>query len=202
MEDNDPRDLGHAAPRPWPAERGRASLGAPPPVVADVLLAALVGVSGVLTTISNAVHEDEVAWGVAIAIAITAPLLVRRRWPFVVVASASAAAVVSPVDVLYGLPLVIGIYTIGAHRSWQAATAASGAAVVAATVAAVAGSPNVDVGGVIATALLCATAAGIGAYIAGKRTRMTTLEERTERLNREQRLLAERAVAEERVRIA
>jgi signal transduction histidine kinase len=47
-----------------------------------------------------------------------------------------------------------------------------------------------------------AIASGVGLYVGSKRSSMEALEERAERLDRERDLLAERAVAEERVRIA
>jgi signal transduction histidine kinase len=55
---------------------------------------------------------------------------------------------------------------------------------------------------VVTIALLCAMAVGGGLYVGSKRTSITALEERASRLARERELLAERAVAEERVRIA
>jgi len=50
--------------------------------------------------------------------------------------------------------------------------------------------------------MLASFAAGFGLYIGNRRTSMEALRERAERLDRERELLAERAVAEERVRIA
>jgi signal transduction histidine kinase len=51
-------------------------------------------------------------------------------------------------------------------------------------------------------ALLCSIASGVGLYFGTRRADVAALRERAERLARERELLAERAVAEERVRIA
>ena len=112
------------------------------------------------------------------------------------------AAVLSPAGLPYVLPLMVGLYTIGAHRSWKATIAAYCAVVATALAYALAGGTRFDPVDVIPIALLGAIAAGAGIYIGSKRTSITTLEGETARLVRERELLAERAVAEERVRIA
>ena len=55
---------------------------------------------------------------------------------------------------------------------------------------------------ILGLSMLASFAAGFGLYIGNRRTSMEALRERAERLDRERELLAERAVAEERVRIA
>jgi signal transduction histidine kinase len=54
----------------------------------------------------------------------------------------------------------------------------------------------------IAVGLTCAVSVGIGLFVRSRRERVEVYRERAERLERERELLAERAVAEERVRIA
>jgi ribosomal protein L13E len=54
----------------------------------------------------------------------------------------------------------------------------------------------------IAVGLTCAASVGIGLFVRSRRERVEVYRERAERLERERELLAERAVAEERVRIA
>ena len=52
------------------------------------------------------------------------------------------------------------------------------------------------------TAVLCGIAGGVGLYLAARRASVAALRERAERMDRERELLADRAVAEARVRIA
>jgi signal transduction histidine kinase len=202
MENQDPRDLEHAAPRPGPAGRVRAWLGSPPSRAVDVLVFLAVAVPTTGASLESRADKGATPIVVLSGLAATLPLLVRRRWPFAVLACVVIAAVLSPAALPYALPLIIGVYTIGAHRSWQATIAAYGVLVATALAYALAGGTRFGTLDVIAIALVGAIAAGTGIYIGGKRTSITTLEERTERMDREQRLLAERAVAEERVRIS
>ena len=97
---------------------------------------------------------------------------------------------------------MVALYTIGANRSSKATIAAVGVVVAIALTYGLAGGSRGDPTDVIPIALLSAISAGTGLYIGNKRTSITTLEGQTARLARERELLAERAVAEERVRIA
>ena len=202
MDDQDARDLGHAAPRRAPAERVRAWFGSPSPRAVDVLVFLAVAVPTTGASLATRVDKGPTLIVVLFALAATLPLLVRRRWPFAVLACIVIAAVLSPAGLPYVLPLIVGLYTIGAHRSWKAAIAAYCAVVLTALAYALAGGTRFDPVDVIPIALLGAIAAGAGIYIGSKRTSITTLEGETARLVRERQLLAERAVAEERVRIA
>jgi signal transduction histidine kinase len=202
MENQDSRDLGHAAPPRRPASRVRAWLGSPPSRAVDVLVFLAVAVPTTGASLATRGDKGPTVTVVLFALAATLPLLVRRRWPFAVLACVVVAAVLSPAGLPYVLPLIVGLYTIGAHRSWQATIAAYCAVVATALAYALAGGTRFDTGDVIAIALVGAIAAGTGIYIASKRTSITTLEGETARLVRERQLLAERAVAEERVRIA
>jgi signal transduction histidine kinase len=200
MEDQDPRNLGHAAPPRGPAERVRAWLGSPPAVDVLVVLAVAVPTTGA----SLATREGKgPTWIVVLfALAATLPLLFRRRWPFAVLACILAAGVLSPASLPYAIPLVVGIYTVGAHRSWQATITTYGVVLAAALAYGYGGGSRFAPVDVIPIGFLSAIAAGTGIYIGGKRTSITTLEGQTVRLVRERELLAERAVAEERVRIS
>jgi signal transduction histidine kinase len=202
MENQDPRDLAHAAPRPGPAEPVRAWLGSPPSRAVDVLVFLAVAVPTTFASLATRANKGPTLIVVLFSLAATVPLLVRRRWPFAVLACVVIAAVLSPAGLPYVLPLIVGLYTIGAHRSRQATIAAYCAVVATALAYALAGGTRFDTGDVIAIALVSAIATGTGIYIASKRTSITTLEGETARLVRERQLLAERAVAEERVRIS
>ena len=180
----------------------RAWLRNPPSRVVDVLVTLVVGVPTLASAIDSGSRHGRVADGVVFGLATTLPLLVRRRWPFAVLGVIVAASVLATIDAPSPLPLIIALYTIGAHRSWEATIAAGGAVVAVATVYSLARGPDVGTGEVVGVALLCALGAGVGLYVGGKRASITTLEEQTARLGRERELLARQAVAEERVRIA
>jgi signal transduction histidine kinase len=100
------------------------------------------------------------------------------------------------------------LYTIATQTEWRvAAAAAAGAAGVAVIADAAWGSGNVnDHGGLLGYAIGAtasfAAAVALGLYVAARRRVLDGLRERAERLDREKELLADRAVAEERTRIA
>jgi signal transduction histidine kinase len=177
-------------------------LGKPSPRAVDVLVAVVVGLPVVGTSVGNGVQQHRVAAGLIVGVASAAVLLVRRRWPFGTLVAILAIAVASPVDAQFILPLAVALYTIGSVRSWEAAIGGSGIVVGTGLVYVLVGGPGLGYDDLIATALACAIAAGVGLYVGSKRSSMEALEERAERLHRERELLAERAVAEERVRIA
>jgi signal transduction histidine kinase len=206
MEDQDPRDLIHAGPGRGYAERVfpalRSWLGNPPAYVVDVLVTVIVGIPTAGTAVASGLDQGRTAAGVAVGLATTLPLLVRRRWPFAVLAVIVVASVLSPVDVPFPLPLSVALYTIGANRSWEATIAAATAVVVIAIVYASTVGDDIGTGEVIGVALVCALGSGGGLYIGSKRASIAMLEERAAQHERQRELLAEKAVAEERVRIA
>jgi signal transduction histidine kinase len=179
-----------------------ARLRRPSPQLIDVGVALLLGVPTTIGAIVSGAGQDRLAAGIVFGLAASLPLLVRRRWPFAVLAIIVAGAVLSPVDIAYQLPMMLALYTIGAHRSWEATVTAVGAVLGVALAYSVAGGPNFPIGAVVGTAILCGVSAGLGLYVGGKRTSYDLLHERAERLDRERELLAEAAVAAERVRIA
>jgi signal transduction histidine kinase len=168
----------------------------------DVLVFLAIAVPTIGASLQTWTRKGPALTVVLAGLAATLPLLVRRRWPFAVLACVVIAAVLSPADLPYLLPLVICLYTIGAHRSWQATIAAYGVVLATALAYALAAGTRFGPLDVIAIGLVGAVAASTGIYIGGKRRSISTLEQQTERMDREQRLLAERAVAEERVRIS
>jgi signal transduction histidine kinase len=197
MEDRLARDLSRGYAHPV-----RAWLRTPPSLAVDVLVALVVGVPTVAGAVHSGAGQGRTLAGVGFGLAASVPLLVRRRWPLAVLAVIVAAAVLSTVDVPFEVPLVVALYTVGAQRSWEATIAADAAVVAVGVVYALAGGTQFGMGEIIGIALLCALSSGLGLYIGGKRTSITTLEEQTARLGRERELLAQQAVAEERVRIA
>jgi signal transduction histidine kinase len=180
----------------------RAWLGQPSPRMVDVAVTVAVGVPVLTTTVASGAEQDRVALGVLFGLAATLPLLVRRRWPFAVLAVILAAAIATPVDGQYVFPLVIALYTIGSTRSWEATILAAATPVVAGLVYILTGGPEFTSDDLLAVGLTCAVAAGVGLFVQSRHASFEALRERAERLDRERELLAERAVAEERVRIA
>jgi signal transduction histidine kinase len=188
------------AQRVFPALR--SWLGKPSPRVVDVVVAVVVGLPVVGTAVGNGIPEDRGLAGLVVGLLTVAALLVRRRWPFGTLVAVLAIAVASPVDAQFILSMGLALYTIGAHRSWEAAIAGVGLVLGTGFVYILAGGSDLQYEDLVATALACAVTAGLGLYVGGRRARVAALEERAERLDRERELLAERAVAEERLRIA
>jgi signal transduction histidine kinase len=206
MAHEDARDLVDATRGRGYAQRVSLALpawvGNPSPRWVDAAVTVAVGVPVVATTVADAAADDRPLLGVLFGLAAVAPLLVRRRWPLATLGAILAVAFSSPADGAFELPVLVAIYTVGSSRSWEATVAAATAVVGAAAVYEVAGGPDLSREDVLGLALLCSIAAGTGLYIGSRRTRIEALAERAERLDRERELLAERAVAEERVRIA
>jgi hypothetical protein len=96
----------------------------------DVALTVAAGVPVVSTTVASGAEQDRVLLGLLFGLAATLPLLVRRRWPFAVLAVTLTAATATPVDGQYVFPIMVALYTIGSTRSWEA-TIAPAAAIVA-----------------------------------------------------------------------
>src|SRR4051812_39986587 len=168
----------------------------------DVGLTVAAGVPVVATTLASGIEQDRVLPGLLFGLAATLPLLVRRRWPFAVLAVVLAAAIATPVDGQYVFPIIVALYTIGSSRSWEATIAAAAAPAAAGFIYMLAGGSEFTYDDLMAVGLTCAVAAGMGLFVHSRRASFEALQERAARLDRERELLAERAVAEERVRIA
>ena len=206
MAHEDPRDLTHGSRGRGYAQRVSPALpawvGKPSPRLVDAGLAALVGIPVVLSAITAGAHDDRTLLGLLFGLAAVLPLLFRRRWPFFALAAVLAAAVASPVDAQFALPLAVMLYTIGSWRSSEATLAAAAFVVATGLAYQQAGGPDLSTGDLATTGLLCGVAGGIGRYVSARRASLDALHERAERLDRERELLADRAVAEERLRIA
>ena len=188
------------APRVFPARP--SWLRRPSPRTVDVLLVFVVALLVLPAVIAQAAKSDEVLVATALALVEVLALLWRRQQPFVVLAVVTAVNVLTPVDGPVFFPLMIALYTIGSRRSGETAIAAAGAVVAVGFIYRLAGGPQFTSGDLVGLALICAVSAGLGLYVGNRRARMDRLRERAELLDRERALLAQRAVAEERVRIA
>jgi signal transduction histidine kinase len=163
--------------------------------VVNAAVAAAVGLAVLSAWLANPDEDHGPLLGVFFAVAASAPLLVRRRWPFAALAAVAALAVASPDEPSLSLPLLVLVYTVGYMRSWPATMLAAAIAAGAYTVA-----QGTD--DLVGAVLYCALVGALGLYAGGRRTTMEALSEHAERLDRERALLADMAVAEERVRIA
>ncbi|MBV8999640.1 MAG: hypothetical protein JO304_11295 [Solirubrobacterales bacterium] len=130
------------------------------------------------------------------------PLLIRRRRPVLALALVLAAGVVVPGQGSFLLAALVCLYTIAASRSPRVTLTASVATVAAVILHRLVWERLGSAGDFPTTVVACATAVGLGLYSAARRAGIAALRERAERLDRERELLAERAVAEERVRLA
>jgi signal transduction histidine kinase len=167
----------------------------------DIALAALLAVPMIGTAIPEAVHDDR-PWQVAIAVVAVLTVLLRRRWPFPALVVAAAGAIVAKPDGAAALAVLIVLYTIASTRPWRATAITAVALVAGNALDAVVDGHPVYFGDMVAFAVQCAAVVAVGLFFAARRATLDALHERAERMDRERELLADRAVAEERVRIA
>ncbi|MFD5703926.1 sensor histidine kinase [Streptomyces lasiicapitis] len=207
---------GQPSKRPGKRPRKRPSLR---PTSSDiVLLTVLIALNVVVAVWNETHHEGHPRFGpwagLGLQVVVVVVLVVRRVWPLVVLGVATVSAVlmslsvwwvpgllVTSVDgsgvwvplaapfaaysaVVYssrprGAWVLTGVLTLVATRLWELSFAVAASGV-----------------------LLTAVPALLGMYVAARRGLIVALTERAERAEREQFLLAERARAEERVRLA
>jgi signal transduction histidine kinase len=159
---------------------------------------------------SLAIHADRTDQPLVLLLSavVLAPILARRNRTAAALLLAVAVEAAMPDNRALVLPVMAVLYTIAARAPWKpAAAAGAGAAVVAIIAGAVWGSGVVtDHGGFLGYAIgvtaSCAAAVALGLYVGARRRVLDGLRERAERLDRERELLADRAVAQERIRIA
>ena len=151
--------------------------------------------------IARAGHSHEWVGGVAIALLQVSPLLVRRRYPRAVLAATTVGFILQAVAYEPTPPVaqVVAVYTVASSLPRYEALVASAAATAAATIALLGlGDFNRAASDLIPL---------VGAWVLGdnlgtRRAYTRALEERAERLEREQEAERARAVAEEQARIA
>jgi signal transduction histidine kinase len=140
--------------------------------------------------------------GLVLAAVSALPLALRRRFPI-----STLIACVALMGLFYGLgfrsqlgqlSVIIAAYTVWAHCRFRDALAVTVLGLIAYETSMLFGSPVSPVGDTLLSLLLAVGVSAIGrtAYVRGHRLR------NAERVEREMRLQSERAVAEERVRIA
>jgi signal transduction histidine kinase len=131
-------------------------------------------------------------------------IFARRAQPYAALVVAVAIGVVLP-DVGVGvLPSLVILYTIATRRPWPspAAPAAAVLVVLASALSKLVSTDPGRVAGSIGVAVECGAALALGLYVGARRAYIGALVERADRADRERELRADRAVAEERLRIA
>jgi signal transduction histidine kinase len=151
-----------------------------------------------------AVRHGHAAIEVPLALVACLPLLVRRSYPIAVLAITTVAtmALVAGWDLYNPLPTGIALYTVAERGERRTSLLAGGVAVAALAITL---APVVGLGRgylIIGRLLPFAVAWLIGDSVGSRRRYVSTLEERAERLEREQQAEAARAVAEEQARIS
>jgi signal transduction histidine kinase len=170
------------------------------PAFADALLAIVMTVCAIGQIL---VQEPQNAIRLVPVAGTTVPLAWRRRAPLLCYSVQFAAALLTlePPTFAGLLALFIGIYSIGAHSHWRLRSLA--APLLSAVILQVLfpdSSPPLSAG---ATTLVVGLATWLaGNAIRDRQARADALEERSQRLEREQALAAQVAVAQERARIA
>ncbi|HWF72237.1 MAG TPA: histidine kinase [Solirubrobacteraceae bacterium] len=174
----------------------------------EVLVALGLAVLVTSSVIASAVHGHEPVILLLIPAAL-AVILMRRRQPIAALVIAVIIASAIPGDRAVVLPIMAVLYTMAGRLPWKqvSALAAIAAAVaIAGGVAWGSGASVTEHGGFVGYAIgvvaSCAAAVAVGLYVGAQRRVRDGLRDRAERLDRERELLADRAVAEERVRIA
>jgi signal transduction histidine kinase len=170
------------------------------PRAIDLGLVALLLVVGV----GAALHRHHLRGeAVVLAICEVLPLLWRRRHSASVVAVVAAIALTSiALDVWASpLPLGVALYTLMSVRTDRVARAIGVAAIVAVAIA-VLSAGGLEFGAAAARVVFLIAAALLGESIGSRRAYVREIEEKAERLEREQEIEAARATAEEQARIA
>ena len=166
------------------------------PWLADSAFVLLLGAGYV----GNAAHNRHWMPGVPLAVAMTLPLLWRRRQSMSVLLVVTTATVVNAFWYPEVAPFApaLAIYTVASHAQRRRALGASlaAAAILLAVVAV-----KAKTGQLIPDTILFASAWAIGDSLGARRAYTRELEEKAERLERERATEAARAVAEEQARI-
>lgn len=171
----------------------------------DVLATAAIAVVVVTSLVYQEVRSNHPLLLPLIALAL-APSLLRDRQPAAALLLAIAVRATLPENQALLLPALAVLYTIASRQPWRI-SAAGACLVTLASLAAGAGWGHITDGGgligyTIGTSASCAAAVALGLYVGARDRVIDGLRDRAERLDRERELVADRAVAIERVRIA
>ena len=169
------------------------------PHVVDVALVVLLLVAAV----GAAAHRSHLAApAVALAACQTVPLLWRRRRPAAVVSLVTAVVLAAIALGVWVIPVQLGValYTLAAARRERRERTVGASAIIAVAVAVLAAG-GLEFGAAAARVVFLIAAALFGDTIGSRRAYIHEIEQKAERLEREQQIEARRAAAEEQARI-
>jgi signal transduction histidine kinase len=167
----------------------------------DFALLTVVGIVVVGTSISNGVRHDEWWPGLVAAVAV-APLLLRRRHPVAALAAIVVLGLGLRENGVLAVATVPALYTVALWRPGRVAATCILAILAAVLAHRLLWGQTIRVPDVLLSLVISGGAVAFGLAAATRRTKMEALHERAERLDRERELVAERAVTEERFRLA
>jgi signal transduction histidine kinase len=167
----------------------------------DVALAGLVALPVLASSFGSAQARQSWPLGL-LGLLVALPLLICRRQQVLALALVLAAGIVVPGQGTFLLAALVCLYVIAASSPARVTWTAAVAAVVAVLVHRLVSERLGSAGDYPTPVIFSAAAVALGLYSAARRASVQALRDRAERLEREQELLAQRAVAEERVRLA
>jgi signal transduction histidine kinase len=169
--------------------------------VADLTLILLAAGPIIGTTIARAPHGQKPI-DLLLGFVALGSILFRRRQPLAALAVAIViGALLSEIPSAF-IPSLVILYTIASRRPWPFPAGPAAAVVLASIVGYLASAHPGHVTGAIGVAVECAAAVALGLYVGARRSSAAALRDRADLADRERELLADRAVAEERLRIA
>ncbi|MCP5024859.1 MAG: sensor histidine kinase [Actinomycetia bacterium] len=182
------------------------------PLAADGVIALLLGGLTLVTFVSSPVSGSERSadgLGIILVIIVNAALSWRRLHPVPVLAVVTVLSMILLVldySAPHMLAAVVALYSVGAHvdrpRSVQAFAAATATFTIIALIGWSVAEEDVTLPDISWTLAILTTAFVIGDNLRGRRAHLATLEARAVDLEREREQLAQRAVIDERQRIA
>jgi signal transduction histidine kinase len=134
--------------------------------------------------------------------ATAAALLARHRSPLLVLAVILGIAVAVDYGPLITIPVLLAVFTVAEYADRATVIAAAVITATALSAAPWVHGDSLTAGGVISRFVAVGLAVTVGLWLRARADYVTGLHDRAERLEREQELMAQHSVAEERLRIA
>ncbi len=184
-----------------------------PPTVVDLGIASALGAIALIqVTVGDRpdvpFSREADGWLAVLILLQVAPLVLRRRFPILVLAAVTAAFMVDQVidypDHSAVLAVPVSMYSLGAYRERRTSTAVGAAAAVIVIGFSTVGVlvDSLDIGGLLGFAIFIVAPWLLGQEVRERRSYQAWLEERAAWLERDREDQAKRAVREERARIA
>jgi signal transduction histidine kinase len=171
------------------------------PWVADLALVLLAAGPVLGGTFARAPNSQE-PWAALLGLLALGSILLRRRQPLAALGVTAVVGALLPEIGSAVIPALVILYTIASKRPWPFPAGPALAVVAGNIVGYLASAHPGHVDGSIGVAVECAAAVALGLYVGARRTSGAALRDRADLADRERELLADRAVADERLRIA